>query len=88
MLLHLGDQPLHLPAGAVLLGMCGALGKAAGTLQKTPVIVFPPADDILFPHQVQRPDELHPRKVGAVPVSYTHLDVYKRQRLRQANQRS
>ena len=74
-LFHLGNQPLHLPPGALLLMRGGTLGKAAGALQKAQVIVLPPADDVLLPHQVQRSDQLHPREVGAAQLGQHRLDL-------------
>ena len=72
------DQRLDLRTLAPLLGTPAArtvLGKAACALNKMKVIVAGPVYDILFAHQIERADQLHPLKIRTVQLRHHRLHL-------------
>ena len=76
--LHFADQFLDLHAlGTVFFVVAGGagVGKLAGTLNEMKMIVISSCLDIIFPYQIQRTDQFHAFKVGAVKLWHHGLDL-------------
>ena len=58
----------------VVAGGAG-VGELAGALDKVQVIVIAPRLNVVLAHQIQRADELHALKVGAVKLRHHGLDL-------------
>ena len=78
-LLELRDQFLRLQAfrrcRTVLMAGRAGVRKMARALQKMQLVEFPPCDDIALAHEIHRPNQLHPRKIGAVQLRHHRLHL-------------
>ena len=76
-LLQVADQFLNLHTLGAVLVVAGGTGicKLACALDKMQVIVIPPCLDVLFTHQIQRTDQLHPLKIRPVKLRHHSLNL-------------
>ena len=73
---HLDQFLGTLTLGSIVRIARGAgVRKLAGALDKVQAVIIPPVLNAAFPHQVQRADQFHTGKVGAVQLGHHGLHL-------------